>query len=208
MVSLIGQKVGMTQVFDETGVLTPVTVIKVMPNVVVDQRTKDRDGYEAVVLGADEAKPSRLTKPVLGQFEKAGVAPQKVLMEFRDFDHECAVGDSLSVELLQDVAFVDVSGTTKGKGYQGVMRRHGFSGGRKTHGSKFHRANGATGMAASPSRTIKGTKMAGRMGHDRRKVQNLRVVRVDAERNAILVRGAVPGVRDGYLVISSARKKV
>ncbi|MFP4483806.1 MAG: 50S ribosomal protein L3 [Spirochaetaceae bacterium] len=208
MVSLIGQKVGMTQVFDESGVLTPVTVIKVMPNVVVNQRTKERDGYEAVVLGADETKPSRLTKPVLGQFEKAAVAPQKVVMEFRDFDHECAVGDSLSVELLQDVGFVDVAGTTKGKGYQGVMKRHGFRGGRKTHGSKFHRANGSTGMAASPSKTIKGTKMAGRMGHDRRKVQNLRVVRVDPEKNAILVRGAVPGVRNGYLVVSSARKKV
>jgi large subunit ribosomal protein L3 len=207
MLSLIGQKVGMTQVFDETGVLTPVTVIRVKPNVVVDQRTEERDGYTAVVLGTDEAKPSRLSKPVVGQFEKAGVAPQKLLMEFRNFDHECAVGDSLSVELLQDAAFVDVSGTTKGKGYQGVMRRHGFSGGRKTHGSKFHRANGATGMAATPSRTIRGTKMAGRMGADRRTVQNLRVVKVDAEKGAILVRGAVPGVRDGYLVVSTARKK-
>jgi large subunit ribosomal protein L3 len=197
----------MTQVFDDTGVLTPVTVIRVDPNVVVEQRTEDRDGYKAVVLGADEAKPSRLTKPVRGQFEKAGVAPQKVLMEFRDFGHECAVGDSLSVELLQDAAFVDVAGTTKGKGYQGVMRRHGFSGGEKTHGSKFHRANGATGMAASPSRTIKGTKMAGRMGAERRTVQNLRVVRVDTDRSAILVRGAVPGPRDGYVVVSTARKK-
>jgi large subunit ribosomal protein L3 len=207
MLSLIGQKVGMTQVFDETGILTPVTVIRVKPNVVVDQRSEERDGYTAVVLGTDEAKPSRLSKPVVGQFEKAGVAPQKLLMEFRNFDHECAVGDALSVELLQDAAFVDVMGTTKGKGYQGVMKRHGFHGGRKTHGSKFHRANGATGMAASPSRTIRGTKMAGRMGADRRTVQNLRVVKVDAEKSAILVRGAVPGVRDGYLVVSTARKK-
>ena len=207
MVSLIGQKVGMTQVFDETGVLTPVTVIRVDPNVVVEQRTEPRDGYEAVVLGADEAKPSRLTKPVRGQFEKAGVAPRKVLMEFRNFSHDCAVGDSLYVDLLEDASFVDVSGTTKGKGYQGVMRRHGFSGGEKTHGSKFHRASGATGMAASPSRTIKGTKMPGRMGAERRTVQNLRVVQVDTEKNAILVRGAVPGPRNGYVVVSAARKK-
>ncbi len=207
MLGLIGQKLGMTQVFDEAGRLVPVTVIKVEPNVVVDLRTPERDGYQAVVLGSFDAKPSRVTKPRLGQFEKAGVSPKKRLVEFRDFENECSVGDSLSVELFADVRFVDIVGVSKGKGYQGVMRRHGFHGGRKTHGSKFHRANGSIGMAATPSRVLKGTKMAGRMGGERSTMQNLRVLRVDAEQQLLLVKGAVPGTREGYVLISTARKK-
>ena len=207
MLGLIGQKLGMTQVFDEAGRLVPVTVIKVEPNVVVDLRTPERDGYHAVVLGSFDAKPSRVTKPRLGQFEKAGVSPKKRLVEFRDFENECSVGDSLSVELFADVRFVDIVGVSKGKGYQGVMRRHGFHGGRKTHGSKFHRANGSIGMAATPSRVLKGTKMAGRMGGERSTMQNLRVLRVDAEQQLLLVKGAVPGTREGYVLISTARKK-
>jgi large subunit ribosomal protein L3 len=128
-------------------------------------------------------------------------------VEFREFDQECAVGDSLSVDMFTDVSYVDVVGESKGKGYQGVMKRHGFGGGRKTHGSKFHRANGSTGMAAWPSRVIKGTKMPGRMGGARTTVQNLRVVRVDAENQALLVRGAVPGKNNSYVVVSPAKKK-
>jgi large subunit ribosomal protein L3 len=207
MVGLIGRKVGMTQVFDETGRLVPVTVIQVQPNVVVGHRTPEKDGYSAVILGAEEAKPQRLTKPVRGQYEKAGVAPQQKLIEIADFEQECAVGDTLSVDLFADAGFVDVIGTSKGKGYQGVMKRHGFGGGRKTHGSKFHRANGSTGMAAWPSRVIKGTKMPGRMGGVRSTVQNLRVVRVDAEKQMLLVGGAVPGARNGYVLVSTAKKR-
>lgn len=207
MLGLIGKKVGMTQVFDEGGQLLPVTVIKIEPNVVVDQRTVEKNGYSAVLLGAHAAKPSRVTKPAGGQFEKQGVEPKRHLVEFKDFEQECAVGDSLGVELFENTAFVDVVGTSKGKGYQGVMKRHGFGGGRKTHGSKFHRGNGSTGMAAWPSRVIKGTKMAGRMGGERRTVQNLRVVGIDVERATLLVSGAVPGTKDGYVLVQRAKKK-
>lgn len=207
MLGLIGKKVGMTQVFDEFGELMPVTVIKVEPNLVVDQRTADKNGYSAVLLGATDAKPSRVTAPVLGQFKKNELDPKRRLVEMRDFDRECAVGDTLGVELFENAAFVDVTGTSKGKGYQGVMKRHGFGGGRKTHGSKFHRGNGSTGMAAWPSRVIKGTKMAGRMGGVQRTVQNLRVVSVDSERQMMLVSGAVPGSRDGYVIVQTSKKK-
>lgn len=207
MFGLIGKKVGMTQVFNDFGELVPVTVIKVEPNLVVGQRTDDKNGYSAVMLGAQEVKESRVSKPRMGQFEKAGVAPKRYVVEFRDFDKECAVGDSLGVELFSDSGWVDVTGTSKGKGYQGVMKRHGFGGGRKTHGSKFHRGNGSTGMAAWPSRVIKGTKMPGRMGGVQRTVQNLRVVSVDPERQMILVGGAVPGTKEGYVVVKTSKKK-
>ena len=207
MFGLIGKKVGMTQVFNDFGELVPVTVIKVEPNYVVEQRTPEKNGYSAVVLGAWDAKASRVTKPVLGQFEKHELTPKRYVVEFRDFDKECAIGDALGVELFGDSAFVDITGTSKGKGYQGVMKRHGFSGGRKTHGSKFHRANGSTGMAAWPSRVIKGTKMPGRMGGVQRTVQNLRIVGVDQERQTLLVGGAVPGTKDGYVVVRTSKKK-
>jgi large subunit ribosomal protein L3 len=197
----------MTQVFDETGALIPVTVIKIEPNVVVGQRTSEKDGYDAVLLGAGEAKPSRVTKPVAGQFEKAGVDPKKRLVEFRDYEKEVAVGDSVGLDIFENATHVDVVGYSKGKGFQGVMKRHGFSGGEKTHGSKFHRGYGSTGMAASPSKTIKGQKMAGRMGNERRTVQNLPVVKVDADKKALLVKGSVPGVRKGYVLVSWAHKK-
>jgi large subunit ribosomal protein L3 len=207
MLGVIGQKIGMTQVFDESGALIPVTVLKIEPNVVIEQRTAEKDGYDAVLLGAGEAKPSRVTKPVAGQFEKAGVTPKRRLAEFRDYDQEVSVGDSVGIDVFENATYVDVVGYSKGRGYQGVMKRHGFSGGEKTHGSKFHRGYGATGMAASPSKTIKGQKMAGRMGNDRTTVQNLRVVKVDAEKQALLVQGSVPGVRKGYVLVSWARKK-
>lgn len=206
MVGLIGKKVGMTQVFDESGGLIPVTVLKVEPNVVVQRRTQEQDGYSAVILGAGKKKPKRVTKPVAGQY-RDGMEPRRHLVEFRDFDYECEVGDELTLELFKDVRFIDVTGTSKGKGYQGVMKRHGFGGGRKTHGSKFHRENGATGMAATPSRVIKGTKMAGRMGGEKSTMLNLQVVEIDAENNLMLVRGAVPGRNDGVVRIRPAVKK-
>ena len=206
MIGLIGKKAGMTQVFDSEGTLTPVTVIKVEPNVVVANRTVENDGYSAVVLGSVEMKSSHVTKPYAGQF-KEDTTPKKHVMELRDFEKECNVGDSFGVELIEGFSYVDVVGTSKGKGFQGVMKRHNFSGGRATHGSKFHRANGSTGMAAWPSKVIKGTKMAGRMGGERKTVQNLEVVRVDAEKNIVLVKGAVPGTKDSVVFVRKAKKK-
>ncbi|MDC7219835.1 MAG: 50S ribosomal protein L3 [Spirochaetales bacterium] len=206
MVGLIGKKIGMTQVFDADGELTPVTVISVEPNVVVASKTEETDGYEAVVLGSVEKKASRVSKPYAGQF-KGDVAPRRHLVEMRDFEKECTVGDSFGVELFEDMRYVDVIGTTKGKGFQGVMKRHNFKGGRKTHGSKFHRANGSTGMAAYPSKVIKGTKMAGRMGGERKTVQNLAVVKVDQEKGVLLIRGAVPGTKDSMVLVRKAKKK-
>ena len=207
MVGLIGKKIGMTQAFDESGRLVPVTVIAVEPNVVVRKRTEDADGYSAVILGAEKAKESRVSKPVAGQFG-ADVEPRRHLVEFRDFDAECEVGQEFAVDLFENVSHVDVSGAAKGKGYQGVMRRHGFSGGRKTHGSKFHRTNGSTGMAAWPSKVIKGTKMAGRMGERTRTILNLRVERIDVDNNLLLVRGSIPGRRNTVVRIRPAVKKV
>ena len=206
MIGLIGKKAGMTQVFDSDGILTPVTVIEVEPNVVVANRTVGKDGYDAVVLGSVDMKSSHVTKPYAGQF-KEDIAPKKHVMEIRDFEKECNVGDSFGVELIEDLSYVDVIGTSKGKGFQGVMKRHNFSGGRATHGSKFHRANGSTGMAAWPSKVIKGTKMAGRMGGEHKTVQNLEVVRVDAEKKIVLVKVAVPGTKDSIVLVRKAKKK-
>ena len=205
MIGLIGRKVGMTQVFDDTGVLSPTTVIEFDPNVVVGLRTVDRDGYEAIVLGAEPLKKGRAKKPYAGQFPK-GTEPTRYLKEFRGFDVECGVGDVLGVDIFEGVGVVDVVGTTKGKGFQGVIKRHGFGGGRKTHGSKFHRAPGSTGMAAWPSRVIKGTRMPGRMGGERGTMQNLTVLRVDTENSLLLVKGAVPGPRRGLVLVCDARK--
>ena len=206
MLGLIGKKVGMTQVYDEQGAMTPVTVIKFEDNVVVGKRSVEKDGYEACVLGTVDKKAAKVTKPYGGQFPE-GVEPKQFLYEMRDFDLDTEVGQKYGVELFEELRFVDVIGTTKGKGYQGVMKRHGFGGGRKTHGSKFHRANGSTGMAAWPSRVLKGTKMPGRMGGERKTVQNLKIVRVDAEKQIILVKGAVPGTRDSVVLVRRAKKK-
>lgn len=206
MVGLIGTKLGMTQVFDETGILIPVTVIKVEKNTIVATRDEEKNGYNAVVLGSVEAKDKRLSKPYKGQFGEA-LKPTKHLFEVRDFEGDVKVGDTLGLELFEDVFFVDIVGKSKGKGYQGVIKRHGFHGGQKTHGSKFHRAPGSTGMAAWPSRVFKGTKMPGRMGFDRKTVQNLKVVKIDSEKQVILVKGAVPGRNNSTVIVKQARKK-
>ncbi len=209
MVGLIGKKVGMTQVFDADGNLTPVTVIEVDPNVVIDSRNIEHHGYNSVVLGAIEQKPSRITKSVAGQFKRGGkeIIPRKYVVEIRDFSRECSVGDSVGVDIFEDFRFVDVMGTSKGKGFQGVMKRYNFGGGRATHGSKFHRANGSTGMAAWPSRVIRGTKMPGRMGGVRNTVQNLRIVRIDARKNLMLLKGAIPGSRNSMVIVRQAGKR-
>jgi len=204
MLGLIGTKIGMTQVFDEQGTQTPVTAIQIDPNTVVGQRTPDKDGYSAVVLGYGTMKKNRVRKPYGGQFPK-GVAPSQVLREVRDFDRECKVGDNLGVDSFEGIAFVDVQGISKGKGFQGAMKRHGFGGGPKTHGSLVHREIGSGGVASGKS--FKGARMPGRMGGETKRTQNLRVVRVDAEKGLLLVRGAVPGRRGGHLFVTKARKK-
>lgn len=207
MLGLLGKKLGMTQVFDERGILTPVTVIEIVENTILNNRTEERDGYTAAVLGAFEQKETRLSKPVLGQFKKSGSSPKRIIKEVRDPDFEGEAGTSLDVNLFDGIRFVDVIGDSKGKGYQGVMKRHGFKGGRATHGSKFHRGLGSTGMAAYPSRVLKGKKMPGRMGHEQVTVQNLLVVKIDPEKNALLVKGAVPGPKNGVVFVRKAKKR-
>ena len=206
MIGLIAKKVGMTQVFDESGNLIPVTVIHVEPNTVVSLKKQDTFGYDAVVLGLDDLKASRTSKPYAGQFPE-GVAPKRHLKEFRDFDREVAVGDQLGVEIFEEIRFLDVTATSKGKGFQGVMKRWGFHGGRATHGSKFHREPGGTGNSTTPGRCFKNTKMPGRAGRERVTVQNLRIQKIDPELKVVMVRGAVPGHKDCTLIIKSAVKK-
>ena len=206
MKGLIAKKVGMTQVFDENGNLTPVTVIRVEPNTVVATKTQEKCGYEAVVLGLEDLKPHKITKPYAKQFPE-NITPKRHLKEFRDFEGEVKVGDQLGVELFEKVRFIDVTATSKGKGFQGVMKRWGFHGGRATHGSKFHREAGGTGCCTTPGHCLKNVKMPGRMGFDRVTVQNLKVVKVDPELNVLMVRGAVPGVRNCTLIVKAAVKK-
>ena len=192
---MIGRKVGMTQIFLEDGTATPVTVIEAGPCVVVQRRSMDRDGYEAVQLGLVDARAAkRATKPLRGHHEKAGVPPTRLRREFRlEKGAELKPGDQVLVDIFESVSKVDVIGISKGKGFQGVMRRHGFGGGAKSHGSMFHRAPGSIGSSAFPSRVFPGMRAAGHMGSDRVTVKNLRVVRIDKDRNLLLLRGAVPG---------------
>ena len=206
MKGLIAKKVGMTQVFDENGNLTPVTVIRVEPNTVVATKTQEKCGYEAVVLGLEDLKPHKITKPYAKQFPE-NITPKRHLKEFRDFEGEVKVGDQIGVELFEKVRVIDVTATSKGKGFQGVMKRWGFHGGRATHGSKFHREAGGTGCCTTPGHCLKNVKMPGRMGFDRVTVQNLKVVKVDPELNVLMVRGAVPGVRNCTLIVKAAVKK-
>ena len=206
MKGLIAKKVGMTQVFDESGNLTPVTVIRVEPNTVVATKKKENCGYDAVVLGIDDSKPSKVSKPYAGQFTE-NVTPKRTLKEFRDFEGEVKIGDQIGVELFEQTRFLDVTATSKGKGFQGVMKRWGFHGGRATHGSKFHREPGGTGECTTPGHSFKNIKLPGRMGTERVTVQNLKIVKVDPELKVIMVRGAVPGNKNCTLIVKSAVKK-
>ena len=206
MKGLIAKKVGMTQVFDENGNLTPVTVIRVEPNTVVATKTQEKFGYDAVVLGLDDLKPKHVSKPYAKQFPE-NVTPKRHLKEFRDFDGEVKIGDQIGVELFEKVRFIDVTATSKGKGFQGVMKRWGFHGGRATHGSKFHREAGGTGCCTTPGHCVKNIKMPGHMGFDRVTVQNLKVIKVDPELKVLMVRGAVPGVKECTLIVKAAVKK-
>lgn len=206
MLALIGKKIGMTQVFDDTGRLSPATVIAVEANTVVGRKTEEQDGYDAVVLGYRDMKKAHVTKPYAGQFPE-GIEPKKVVKEMRDFSAQVEVGQALGVSLFEGTRFVDVIATSKGKGFQGVMKRWGFGGGRNTHGSKFHREPGSTGQSTYPHRTFKNVKLPGRMGRERVTVQNLKVLKVDAENGFIVIRGAVPGPRNCLVVVRSAVKK-
>jgi large subunit ribosomal protein L3 len=206
MIGLIGKKIGMTQVFDETGKLIPVTVIEFTPNVVVGRKTNDKDGYDAVLVGVHDKKKSRTTKAFAGQFPE-GIAPKKIYREIRDLETDVAVGGSIGVSSFEGLRYVDCTAVSKGKGFQGVMKRWNFHGGRSTHGSKFHREPGSTGQRTYPHKTFKNVKLPGRMGREKVTVMNLRLVRVDAENAYLLVRGAVPGPRGCTVLVRSAVKK-
>jgi large subunit ribosomal protein L3 len=204
---IIGKKVGMTQVFGADGVVTPVTVIKAGPCVVVQAKQAARDGYEAVQLGLVEEKPLKANKPTAGHFKKAGVPPTRLRREVKVAKGATAptAGEQVLVSGVFNAGeFVDVIGTSKGHGFQGVVKRHNFRGGAATHGSMFHRAPGSIGASSYPSRVVKGMRAAGHMGSDRVTVRNLKVVSVDAENHLLLVDGAVPGARGGYVVVRKA----
>ena len=205
---IIGRKVGMTQIFDPDGTVHPATVIKAGPCVVVQAKNAQTDGYEAVQLGlVEDRPPKKVTKPRLGHFAKAGVAALSRLMEFRLSDgEEVKPGDEVKATIFEEKQYVDVVATSKGKGFQGVVKRHGFAGGRATHGSMFHRAPGSIGASAFPSRVFPGMRAGGRMGGERVTVKNLQVIKVDAEQNLIYLRGAVPGPRHAYVAIKRARR--
>jgi large subunit ribosomal protein L3 len=207
MEGILGKKLGMTQIY-EKGRAVPVTVVQAGPCLVVQRKTAGNDGYEAVQLGLVEARPAkRVRKPALGRFQKAGIPPVKRLAEFKLGEgDDPKPGDEVKASIFAENEYVDVVGTSKGKGFQGVIKRHGFGGGRATHGSMFHRAPGSIGSSAFPSRVFPGMRAPGRMGGDRVTVKNLQVVKVDAEQNLIYLRGAVPGARDGYITIRRAKR--
>ncbi len=206
---LLGTKLGMTQLWDENNRVVPVTVVQAGPCVVTQVRTPDSNGYSAVQLGFGGVKAKRLTKPSAGHFEKAGVTPRKHLVEIRTSDaSEYTLGQELTAEVFAAGDVIDVTGVSKGKGTAGVMKRHGFSGLRASHGvHRKHRAPGSIGGCATPGRVFKGLRMAGRMGAERVTVQNLTVHGVDAERGLILIKGAIPGNKGGLVVLRSAAKK-
>jgi len=206
--ALLGTKLGMTQVWDDNGRLVPVTVVAVGTNVVTQVRSAETDGYAAVQLAYGEIKPTKVTKPLKGHFEKAGVTPRRHVAEVRTSDaSEFTLGQEITAAAFEAGAVVDVIGTTKGKGTAGVMKRHGFSGVGASHGAhRNHRKPGSIGGASTPSRVFKGLKMAGRMGVARQTTQNLTVHAVDAERGLLLVKGAVPGPKGGVVVVRSAAK--
>ncbi len=203
---IFGQKIGMTQVFNDEDKLVPVTVIKADPNVICQIKTVETDGYNAIQLGFGEIKEKHVTQPMQGHFDKHGVKPVKYLRETRMEDvSDLKVGDTQTVEAFAEVEKVDVTATSKGKGFAGVMKRYGFGGGPGGHGSHFHRAPASVGQCATPARVFKGKRLPGHMGVDTVTTRNLKVVRVDAEQNLILLRGAVPGGVNSVVRVRVAR---
>ena len=201
MSGLIGRKIGMTSIFDANGKNMPCTVIEAGPCVVTQVRTKEADGYEALQLGFDDKKTA--TKAAQGHAKKAGSAVKRKVVEFQGFEEDYNLGDTITVEHFKEGEFVDISGTSKGKGFQGVVKRHGFAGvGQATHGQHNRlRAPGSIGAASYPARVFKGMRMAGQMGNEKVKVQNLRVLKVVAEKNLLVVKGAIPGHKNSYITI-------
>ena len=203
MSGLIGKKVGMTSIYNEAGKSLPCTVIECGPCVVTQVRTEEADGYLSVQLGFDDAKEKNVSKALLGHFKKAGVSPKRKLVEFKGFDSEVKLGEEIKVDHFVEGEFVDVSGTSKGKGFQGVVKRHGFRGvGDATHGQHNRlRAPGSIGAASYPARVFKGMRMAGQMGNEQVTIENLQVLKVDAEKNLLVVKGSVPGPKNAYVII-------
>lgn len=208
MQGILGRKLGMTQIYEEDGTAVPVTVVKAGPCLVVQVKTPESDGYRAVQVGLVEDKtPKKVSKPLQGHFKKAGVSPTADLVELPlAEDDEASPGDSVQCSVFAADDYVDVSANNKGKGFQGVIKRHGFHGGRATHGSMFHRAPGSIGQAAFPSRVFPGTRLPGQTGNRKVTVKNLKVVRVDEENHLIYLKGAVPGPRNGLVGIRRAKR--
>jgi large subunit ribosomal protein L3 len=208
MKNMLGKKVGMTQIFKEDGTLVPVTVIEAGPLYVVQKKTVEKDGYNAIQVGFGDIKEKRVNKPSKGHFDKANVAYRKFLREFHvENPDEFEIGQEIKADVFSAGDMIDITGTSKGKGTAGVIKRHGFGRGRETHGSKFHRMPGGMSAGTYPGRVFKGHRMMGRMGNERVTIQNLEVVRVDAEKNLILIKGAVPGPRKGLVSIKATVKK-
>jgi large subunit ribosomal protein L3 len=205
---ILGTKLGMTQVFDESNRIVPVTVVQAGPNVVTQVRTQDTDGYVAVQLAFGAIDPRKVNKPETGHFSKAGVTPRRYLAELRTTDAgEYEVGQEITADVFEAGTVIDATGTSKGKGYAGVMKRHGFKGLSASHGTqRKHRSPGSIGGCATPGRVFKGLRMAGRMGHEKVTTQNLTVHRVDADSGLILIKGAVPGPKGGLVFLKSAAK--
>ena len=203
MSGLIGKKVGMTSIFDENGKNIPRTIIEAGPCVVTQVRTKEVDGYDALQLGFDDKAEKRATKAELGHFKKAGTSVKKKVVEFQGFEDNYKLGDTITVDFFTEGEFVDITGVSKGKGFQGVVRRHGFGGvGQTTHGQHNRlRAPGSVGASSYPSRVFKGMRMAGRMGAEKVTVQNLKVLKVVAEKNLLVVKGCIPGHKNAYVTI-------
>ncbi|MBQ4258429.1 MAG: 50S ribosomal protein L3 [Clostridia bacterium] len=205
---IIGKKIGMTQIFDEKGRVIPVTVVEAGPCVVTQKKTVEKDGYEAVQVGFGDLKANKVTKPLKGHFDKGGVAPKRILKEFRfDNTEEYQVGDLIKADAFSNGEKVDVTGTSKGKGYAGVIKRWNFGRLKETHGTgPVARHSGSNGACSSPSRVFKGMKLAGHLGSERVTVQNLLVAKVDAENNLIAIKGAIPGPNGGTVVIRDSVK--
>ena len=206
MKGILGRKVGMTQVFSKDGKLIPVTVVEVEPNVVMQVKTLETDGYSAIQLGVFDKKEKNSSKPSVGHAKKANTTPKRFLKEIRDFEGSYNLGDTINASVFTAGEYVDVTGTNKGKGFQGVIKRHGQSRGPMGHGSMYHRRPGSMGPTSTPGRVFKGKKLPGHMGVDKVTIQNLEVVKVDLDKNAILVKGSVPGNKGSILKIRKSVK--
>lgn len=208
MSGILAKKIGMTQIFED-GKFIPVTVVEAGPNYVLQKKTVENDGYTALQLGFDEKKEKNTTKPIMGIFKKAGVNPQRFVKELRvDSVEGFELGQEIKADVLAEAEYVDITGTSKGKGTAGVMKRHNFGGNRASHGvSRNHRLGGSIGMSSWPGKVLKGKRMAGQYGNATVTVQNLKVVKVDVENNLLLIKGAVPGSKNSYIVVKPAVKK-